>query len=114
MAHQMDRELSLNTGALTQEQVRERLTPEDIHELENAFQLFDKHNVGFVLKPDLREMLQTIGYNLNDKELEHMITTVDVDNNRQIDIDEFIVLIANLETEEKHEEESKSLFIIPV
>ena len=106
MAQQVERDVSL-TDELTPEQVRSRLTQADIYELEDAFQLFDKHNVGYVLKPDLREMLKTIGYNLNDKELEHMITKVDVDNNRKIDIDEFIVLIANLESEEKHESECK-------
>eukprot|EP00493_Phyllostaurus_siculus_P004441 UN04462 len=110
MSQSMEREMSFNQEDLTPDQVRSRLTPNDIAELEEAFQLFDKHSLGYVLKPDLREMLKTIGYNLNDKELEHMITKVDVDNNRKIDIDEFIVLIANLESDEKHEAEIIAAF----
>ena len=69
-------EEGLNSQALTPAQVRERLTPEDINELRGAFRLFDKHNVGYVLKPDLREMLNAIGYNRNDKTLETLITKV--------------------------------------
>ena len=104
----------LHPEALPPRQVRARLTPEDISELRGAFRLFDKHNLGYVLKPDLREMLKTIGYNLNDKTLETLITKVDVDNNRKIDINEFIVLIANLESEEKQEEEGKNTLYIRV
>ena len=74
MAHQHSG--CLNSQSLTDAQVRARLTPEDIIELRGAFRLFDKHNVGYVLKPDLREMLKTIGYNLNDKTLETLITKV--------------------------------------
>ena len=48
-----------------------------IHTRKDSVTVFFFHfHFSYVLKPDLREMLKTIGYNLNDKELEHMITKV--------------------------------------
>ena len=38
--------MSFNQEDLTPDQVRSRLTPNDIAELEEAFQLFDKHSLG--------------------------------------------------------------------
>ena len=96
-------ETVLKFDSLTPEQIQERLSAADIHELRKVFNLYDEHNLGYIPKPDLRDMLSSIGYNLTNSMLDNLVAIVDVDNNGKIDFDEFIDLIANLETKEKHE-----------
>ena len=93
--------------SLSDEEIKKRLSPEDIRELQNAFDLFDEHNLGYIPKPDLAHMLSSIGYNLTQSFLDNLVAIVDVDNNGKIDFSEFIDLIANLETEEKHDNDGK-------
>ena len=81
----------------------DNLSHEQIRELRMAFDHFDSAKKGYVLKPDLRKMLRIIGYNLEDKEVDIMITIVDHDKNNKIDFGEFLHLIATLETEENRE-----------
>ena len=51
--------------------------------------------------------LFTSGYNLEDKEVDILITIVDHDKNNKIDFGEFLHLVATLETEEKREVDGK-------
>ena len=99
----MDTEMQYES--LTPEEIEKRLSAEDIRELRNVFELFDEHNLGYIPQPDLRDMLSSIGYNLTNSLLDHLVAIVDVDNNGKIDFEEFLDLIANLETEEKHDKD---------
>ena len=93
--------------SLSSKEIEKRLSPDDIRELRNAFDLFDEHNLGYIPEPDLARMLSTIGYNLRQNTLDNLVAIVDVDKNGKIDFSEFIDLIANLETEEKHDKDGK-------
>lgn len=44
-----------------------RLTNDQIREINDAFQMFDKEDRGSIGSQDLREMLKVIGYNPTDK-----------------------------------------------
>ena len=44
-----------------------RFTNEQIREINDAFEMFDKDRRGFIKSQDLREMLKLIGYNPTDK-----------------------------------------------
>ena len=98
--------------ALTQDcpNPQNNLTHEQIRELRVAFDHFDSTRKGYVLKPDLRKMLRIIGHNLEDKEVDIMITIVDHDKNNRIDFGEFLHLVATLETEENREVDVRSAF----
>ena len=44
-----------------------RFTNEQVREINDAFEMFDKDGRGFIKSQDLREMLKLIGYNPTDK-----------------------------------------------
>jgi len=70
-----------------------RLTEQQIAELREAFQLFDKDGDGHVTPKELRIVLQTLGQNPTMELINEMITEVDLDNNGEIEFEEFCVLM---------------------
>ena len=82
-----------------------RFTPNQIREYNDAFCMIDKDNKGYITTFQLKDMLKTIGYNPTQKDLENLIIIIDADGNGQIEFHEFMDLIDNLETEEKHRKE---------
>ncbi|XP_076675988.1 uncharacterized protein LOC143373065 isoform X1 [Andrena cerasifolii] len=58
-------------------------------ELRDAFRVFDKHNRGYITASDLRAVLQCLGEDLSEEEIEDMIKEVDVDGDGRIDFYEF-------------------------
>ena len=85
----------------------QRFTDEQIREYNDAFCMFDKDNLGYILSINLRDMLKTIGFNPSDTLLENLTIVIDADGNGKIDFHEFIDLIDKLETEEKSETDGK-------
>lgn len=63
---------------------------EEEKELRDAFRVFDKHNRGFISASDLRAVLQCLGEDLSEEEIEEMIREVDVDGDGRIDFLEFV------------------------
>ncbi|XP_022907155.1 calmodulin-like isoform X2 [Onthophagus taurus] len=63
---------------------------EEEKELRDAFRVFDKHNRGYITASDLRAVLQCLGEDLNEEEIEDMIKEVDVDGDGRIDFYEFV------------------------
>lgn len=59
-------------------------------ELRDAFRVFDKHNRGYICASDLRAVLQCLGEDLSEEEIEDMIKEVDVDGDGRIDFYEFV------------------------
>lgn len=59
-------------------------------ELRDAFRVFDKHNRGYIVASDLRAVLQCLGEDLSEEEIEDMIKEVDVDGDGRIDFYEFV------------------------
>nr|XP_018916353.1 PREDICTED: calmodulin-like isoform X1 [Bemisia tabaci] len=59
-------------------------------ELKDAFRVFDKHNRGYICASDLRAVLQCLGEDLSEEEIEEMIREVDVDGDGRIDFYEFV------------------------
>ncbi|XP_015115512.1 caltractin [Diachasma alloeum] len=54
-------------------------------ELRDAFRVFDKHNRGYITASDLRAVLQCLGEDLSEEEIEDMIKEVDEDGDGRID-----------------------------
>mmetsp|Transcript_29366 Transcript_29366/g.50307 ORF Transcript_29366/g.50307 Transcript_29366/m.50307 type:complete len:289 (-) Transcript_29366:212-1078(-) len=68
---------------------RRILTIDGEVELEQAFQLFDADNSGYVTADEVRSLMQSSGDPLSDAEVEEMIALADPDANGRITIDEF-------------------------
>ncbi|XP_024939618.1 calmodulin-beta isoform X2 [Cephus cinctus] len=80
-------------------------------ELRDAFRVFDKHNRGYITASDLRAVLQCLGEDLSEEEIEDMIKEVDVDGDGRIDFYEFVHALGEPgidEDEEEDEEEQQS------
>lgn len=81
----------------------DRFTDEQLREYNDAFCMFDKSDLGYILSTELRDMLKTIGINPTDNLLENMMIVVDQDSNGKIEFTEFIDLIDKLENKEKND-----------
>lgn len=89
-------------GKLTTEEQEER-------ELRDAFRVFDKHNRGFITASDLRAVLQCLGEDLLEDEIEDMIKEVDVDGDGRIDFYEFVNALGEHEEEDSEGEDEDDL-----
>ncbi|XP_017790488.1 PREDICTED: calmodulin-like [Habropoda laboriosa] len=76
-------------------------------ELRDAFRVFDKHNRGYITASDLRAVLQCLGEDLSEEEIEDMIKEVDVDGDGRIDFYEFVHALgeSGIDDDEEDEEE---------
>ncbi|XP_043266504.1 probable calcium-binding protein CML22 [Venturia canescens] len=74
-------------------------------ELRDAFRVFDKHNRGYITASDLRAVLQCLGEDLSEEEIEDMIKEVDEDGDGRIDFYEFARSLVEPGTDDEDEEE---------
>merc|ERR1711976_766366 len=72
----------------------ERLSDEQIAEIKDAFQLFDKDGNGFISTKELGMVMSSLGQNPTDCELMDMINEVDIDGSGTVDFPEFLDMIA--------------------
>ncbi|XP_042207366.1 calmodulin-A-like [Homarus americanus] len=68
----------------------ERPGEDEEKELRDAFKIFDKHGRGYICASDLRAVLQCLGEDLSEEEIEDMIREVDIDGDGRIDFEEFV------------------------
>ncbi|XP_060584022.1 uncharacterized protein LOC132740184 [Ruditapes philippinarum] len=67
---------------------------DQVKELKEAFQCFDKENLGYISPETLKEIVKPmIGEELPADELQHMIELADLDGDGNIDIDEFVAFM---------------------
>ena len=69
-------------------------TVEQIAEFKEVFALFDKDGDGTITKNELCTVMQSLGQDPTDQDLDDMINEIDQDGNGEIDFDEFLVLMA--------------------
>jgi len=86
------------TGCISWEQFRPMYETkvredEDERELREAFRVLDKGNKGVIPVADLRWLLQSLGDDLTEDEIEDMITETDTDGSGTVDYDEFRALM---------------------
>ncbi|XP_011498133.1 PREDICTED: neo-calmodulin [Ceratosolen solmsi marchali] len=74
-------------------------------ELRDAFRVFDKHNRGYITASDLQAVLQCLGKNLSEEEIQDMIKEVDVDGDGRIDFYEFVHALGEPGIDDDEEEE---------
>lgn len=90
----------------------EELTETQIEEFKEVFSLFDKDGDGTISTKELGTVMRTLGQNPTDAEIEQMIKEVDVDNNGEIDFEEFCGLMVKKMKESEPEEELVEVFKI--
>ncbi|KAJ8916561.1 hypothetical protein NQ315_000205 [Exocentrus adspersus] len=82
---------------------------EEEKELRDAFRVFDKHNRGYITASDLRAVLQCLGEDLSEEEIEDMIKEVDVDGDGRIDFYEFVNALGEPGTEDSYDDEDEEI-----
>ena len=83
----------------------ENLGQEQLDELREAFDLFDKDGSKSISKDELRHVFKAMGQDYSDEELTKMVKGADRDGNAEISFFEFCVLMAgNIKQPEKKDE----------
>lgn len=68
------------------------LNRDPLDEIRRAFALFDDDNTGKISLRNLRRVAKELGENLTDEELRAMIDEFDLDNDGEINEEEFIAI----------------------
>ena len=62
-------------------------------ELLEAFKVFDRDGNGYITSHELRYIMTNLGVGLTPEEVEEMVKEADLDNDGQIDYDEFVKMM---------------------
>lgn len=89
--------------------VAETSADQEERELRDAFRVFDKHNRGYITASDLRAVLQCLGEDLDEEEIEDMIKEVDVDGDGRIDFYEFVHALGEPEDSQENDDEDEAV-----
>ena len=81
------------------------LTEDKINEFKEAFKIFDKDKVGYIITKELGDIMKILGQIPSEVELQDMINEVDIDGNGTIDFKEFLGLMARKMRDNDSEEE---------
>merc|ERR1712072_1670416 len=82
------------TTTTTTTKMADKLTPEQRAEFQQAFDVFKDEN-GNIPNEKLYSIMKSLGQNIPDAELQMMIQDVDTDESGEIDIDEFMAMMAS-------------------
>lgn len=70
------------------------LTPEQIEEYRDAFNLFDTDHSGSISATELSTVMKSLGLKPNETDVLDLMNEIDQDGNNEIDFDEFLSLMA--------------------
>ena len=86
------------------------LNSQQVAEFKEAFEIFDQDGDGSISASELGNVMQSLGIQITQTELEDMINDVDADGNGSIDFPEFVALMSKKMTETETREELKAAF----
>ncbi|GFO45989.1 calmodulin [Plakobranchus ocellatus] len=84
--------------------ISENSEEDEEEELRQAFTVFDKRKCGYITPSDLRAVLQCMGEELSEDQIDDMIAEVDIDGDGKINFEEFIACMRSDEEEEDGDE----------
>lgn len=70
------------------------LTPEQIEEYREAFNLFDRDSNGSISASELATVMKSLGLSPSETEIADLVNEIDQDGNHEIDFQEFLTLMA--------------------
>merc|ERR1711907_107975 len=79
--------------ASPEKQKSHSFTDEEIEEFKIAFEAFDEDGEGSIGRDELGQLLDALGENLTETEVDKMVATVDEDGSGEIDFAEFLVMM---------------------
>eukprot|EP00662_Eupelagonemidae_sp_cell21_P042990 gene42990-30159_t len=90
-------DLSFSPGEMVYRFYFDKMVQEQVADIREAFNLFDKNGDGTITKKELRSALRELGEQPTKKELQDFIKDVDKDGNGKIEYSEFFHFAGNLE-----------------
>mmetsp|Transcript_19092 Transcript_19092/g.30272 ORF Transcript_19092/g.30272 Transcript_19092/m.30272 type:complete len:234 (-) Transcript_19092:67-768(-) len=88
-----------SSNSLKPRQLHERfnssLGTQQLDQLKVAFNLFDKDHNGRIDLNELQTVLKTLGQNMSKEETEEMMSSVDINDDGEIDYEEFVQMMEN-------------------
>ncbi|KIA75947.1 calmodulin [Aspergillus ustus] len=88
------------------------LTPDQIAQFREVFNVFDKDGTGDITAAELGEVMRSLGQNPTETELQDIIDELDVDRTGTIDFDEFLILMSRKVKDSDPEAELRSAFAV--
>ncbi|XP_059140609.1 calmodulin-A-like isoform X4 [Physella acuta] len=85
--------------------ISENSEEDEEEELRQAFRVFDKSGCGYITPSDLRAVLQCMGEDLTEEEIDEMIAEVDIDGDGRIDFEEFITCMRSDDEDDDESED---------
>jgi len=87
-----------------------KLSDEEIQAYRDVFALFDKDSSGTITAQELGDIMQSLGQNPSDSELQDMINEVDIDSSGSIDFDEFLKMMSTTVKAQDFAHETRAAF----
>lgn len=100
----------ITNNTIAEEHPQQELTEEQIAELKETFNLFDKDHDGTISVKELGVAMRALGQNPTEAELQDMIMEADRDGNGVLDFEEFKSLMINKYSFNETEEEIREAF----
>lgn len=81
---------------MVKENTLQNLTPEQIAELKNAFQLFDKDGDGKLTESEIYALCRISGKGYSIEAARQLVRVFDIDGDGRLDLNEFLILMNQL------------------
>ena len=88
----------------------EHLSPEEVAEFREIFNLVDRDGGGSISAAELGELMDTLGIDASPEEVEAMIMEIDEDGNGDIDFEEFVAVMSRKVSATYTSDQVKSAF----
>jgi len=89
---------------------RWNLSQPQILEFKEAFNLFDRDLNGHIDKAELKHVMEKLGQNPTEQEVDQLLAEVDSNSNGKIEVEEFLALMSTKMKQKDDEEEIKEAF----
>jgi len=84
-------------GAKRSEKHEVHFTEEQLNEMRDAFNVFDKDKGGTISIDELHNVLDSLSHKATNEEIQAMISQVDVNNDGEISFDEFVQMMTHID-----------------
>ena len=88
------------------------MDPNEVYKYREAFRLFDVHDTGDISLAELKLVLNSLGVQASDQDIQHRLSEVDVRSNGVINFDEFIKFVSTGNQAVSPADEMKQMFKI--